>query len=130
MTTKAAEKIISGITEALAGFEELKTSIEEDISAGPASGGKKQSAKAIATEIAAAISLEMRSILDTIVEEEEQSVETLAAFSAALTDAIEELDPDVFDSEDEDEDDEVDEDDDDDSDDDDDDDFDDEEDGD
>ncbi len=129
MTTKAAEKIISGLTETLAGFYELKTSIEEDISAGPVSGGKKQSAKAIATEIAAAIALEMRSILDTIIEEEDQSVETLAAFSAALTDAIEELDPDVFEDEDKEDDDDEDEDDDedDDEDSDDDEDFDDEE---
>ncbi len=96
MTTKAAEKIISGLTEALTGFEELRTSIEEDISAGPISGGKKQSAKSIATEIAAAISLELRSILDTIIEEEEQPVELVAAFAASLTDAIEEFDPDVF----------------------------------
>lgn len=103
MTTKAAEKIITGLTEALVGFEELKTGIEEDISAGPIPGGKKQSAKSIATEIAAAIALEMRSILDTIVEEEDQSVETLAAFSQALTDALEELDPDAFEDEDEEE---------------------------
>lgn len=98
MTTKAAEKIIDGLTQLMEGFFELRQMVREDLGA---TVGEEDDAETVAdpdvdAEVEAAIANELRATLETILENEDFSSEELAGMISGLTEALEEVDPDVF----------------------------------
>jgi ribonuclease E len=110
MASKAAEKIIDALTQLVEGFAELQESIEIGVPA----GDEDESDDAIeeieaGEDVEDALVAELRTSIESVIENEDCSPEDLASIISALTDALEEIDPDVFassaDDEDEDEDD-------------------------
>jgi hypothetical protein len=99
---KAAEKIIDALTQLLEGYAELQESLEADFGASGAEEEDETSA-----ELDAALVTEVRSALESVIENEDFSAEEVASVISAFTDALQEIDPDVFEEEkDEDEDEE------------------------
>lgn len=106
MAIKTSEKLIEGLTLLLEGFSALEDSVEGDLGA-----------DAEEEEFLAAIVSEVRASLETVIESEDFTPDYIASLISAFTEALEEIDPDVFDddgSEEDDEDDDEDDDDDDD----------------
>ncbi len=94
MTTKAAQKIIDGMTQLLEGFSELEQMVEEDFAGAHVAAAEDEvEAKA---EIEAAIILEVKTAVEVVIENESFSAEDMASVVSALTEALEEIDPDVF----------------------------------
>lgn len=94
MTTKAVEKIIDAMNQLLEGYSELQELLEEDL------GTEKEAAEEgeLSSEVDAALVSELRTALESLVESEDYSTEELASVVSALTDALQEMDPDVFES--------------------------------
>jgi len=104
MTTKAAERIIEGLGQVLQGFYELRQSVREDlgatVEAGEASAADAEEVDSgdpeLEAEVEAAVANELRAALETVLEGDEFSSEDLAHAISGLTEALEEVDPDVF----------------------------------
>jgi hypothetical protein len=97
MASKAAEKIIDALTQLVEGFAELQESIESG-----APTGDDDDAEEVAEEeetgddVEDALVTELRAAIESVIESEDCSPEDLASIISALTDALEEIDPDVF----------------------------------
>ncbi|MBX7145664.1 MAG: hypothetical protein K1X79_14530 [Oligoflexia bacterium] len=89
---KAAEKIIEALTQLLEGYSELQESIENDF------GGEKDDEET-AEELDAALVTEMRAAVESVIENEDYTAEEIASVISALTDCLQEIDPDVFETE-------------------------------
>ncbi len=90
MTGKASEKIIEGISTLLDGFSDLEELISKDFA------GKKDSDSETQSEIEEAIVTEVRAAVETVLEDENYSPGYLASLISAMTEALEEIDPEVF----------------------------------
>lgn len=93
MSTKGAEKIIDALTQLMEGYCELQESVERDY------GGRsaEEAPDELSSEVDAALVTELRAAIESVMEEEDYSVEELASVVSMLTDSLEEIDPDVFD---------------------------------
>lgn len=99
MTTKAAEKIIEGLTSVMEGFYELRRAVREDLGATGEAGDDEEEEAAdpeLEADVESAVANEMRAAIETVLESEEYSSEELAAMLSAVTEGLEEVDPDVF----------------------------------
>jgi len=117
MATKGAGKIIEALTQLMEGYVELQQSVERDFGA-PAHGASASGASAsgaageddaegeLSSEVDTAIVTEIRAAVESVMEDEDYSAEEMASVISMLTDALEEIDPDVFDSDEEGEDEE------------------------
>jgi hypothetical protein len=101
MATKGAAKIIEALTQLMEGYVELQQSVERDF------GGREgEDEGELSSEVDTAIVTEVRAAVESVMEDEDYSAEEMASVISMLTDAVEEIDPDVFDQEEEDEDEE------------------------
>jgi len=91
---KGAEKIIEALTQLMEGYCDLQDSIERDYGSAGTEEGEESSE--LSTEVDAALVTEIRSALETVMEDEDYSAEEIAAVISVLTDSLEEIDPDVF----------------------------------
>ncbi|MCB0334326.1 MAG: hypothetical protein KDD55_12545 [Bdellovibrionales bacterium] len=108
MTTSAAERIIEGLTLFMDGFIELRERIEGEFGGDDEDDfGNPRSSSEVSLEIDAALVTEIRASLEAVIDAEDLSTEELATAISTVTDAIEEIDPDVFASEEEEEEDEL-----------------------
>ncbi len=104
MTTSAAEKLIEGLSLFMDGFLELRERIEEEFgSEDEDEFGNTRSSSEVSLEIDAALVTEIRATIEAVIDAEDLSTEELATAVSTVTDAIEEIDPDVFASEEEEE---------------------------
>lgn len=91
---RAAEKIIEGLTQLMEGFVELQAKIEGDFDSG-SEGGEEEDSD-LRVEIDAALVTEMRATLEAVMDAEDYSADEVATFISVAQDALEEIDPDVF----------------------------------
>ena len=94
MAKKAGEKIIDGLTQLLEGFRELEEMVAEDF------GSDETEAEVddedIRAEREAAIVNEMRASIEAVIETEGITSEEVASTISAMTEALQEIDPDIF----------------------------------
>lgn len=95
MGMKAAEKIIEGLSQLLEGYAELEGQIRDDFieSAEGASAAKRAK---VESDIDGAIVTEVKSAIESVMDNEDYQSASVAAVIAALTSALEEIDPEVF----------------------------------
>jgi hypothetical protein len=94
MATKGAAKIIEALTQLMEGYVELQQSVERDF------GGREgEDEGELSSEVDTAIVTEVRAAVESVMEDEDYSAEEMASVISMLTDAVEEIDPDVFDQE-------------------------------
>jgi Sec-independent protein translocase protein TatA len=107
MSTKAAEKIIDALTQLVEGFAELQEKLEEEYDPerkdddDDASEGEESN-----SSLEDALVTEIRAAVESVIENEDCAPEDLASIVSALTDALEEIAPEVFTQESEEEDEE------------------------
>ena len=97
MANKAADKFIDALTNLLEGYNELAQLVAEDL--GVSAQVSEEDNHELEMEIQAALSTEIRAAIETVLENEDYSVEDVAMVVSNLTESIEEIDPDVFASE-------------------------------
>lgn len=94
MGMKGASKIIDALKQLMDGYCELQEAIERDY------GGRGEDADdataELSTEVDAALVTEIRAAIETVMEEDDFSAEEIASVISILTDSLEEIDPDVF----------------------------------
>lgn len=95
MNSRAAEKIIEGLSIFMDGFQQLLEAVEEEY----ASETVEDDDEVENTEMDAAIITEVRAALEAVMDTEDYSTEEVASALSTLTEALEELDPDVFERE-------------------------------
>ncbi|MCI5066380.1 hypothetical protein MRY87_11710 [bacterium] len=94
---RAAEKINDGLAQILEGFLELQTQIESDFSAEKSAVSQEEEEdESLRVEIDAALVTELRASLESIMDAEDYSSDEIASFLSVAQDALEEIDPDVF----------------------------------
>lgn len=98
MATKGAGKIIEALTQLMEGYVELQQAVERDFG-----GRDSDDDSELSSEVDTAIVTEIRAAVESVMEDEDYSAEEMASVISMLTDALEEIDPDVFDQDDEDE---------------------------
>ena len=107
MANKAADKVIDALNQLIEGYYELQQLVADDLGVGGEVSEEDQ--QEVDAEVQAALTTEIRAALETVLENEDIAVEDIAMVVSNLTEAIEEIDPDVFaqesEAEDEDEDD-------------------------
>ena len=100
MSTKATEKIIDALTQLVEGFAELQERLEEDYDPDVESDEEEESDKGEkkegASNLEEALVTEVRAAVEAVIENEDCAPEDLASIVSALSDALEEIDPEVF----------------------------------
>ena len=86
MSIKKSEEIIEGLSKLLKGFGELGSSLVDDLHATEDDD----------EEFTAAQVAELRAAIETVIDQEDYAVEDLADLISLLTEALEDIDPDVF----------------------------------
>jgi len=98
MTSKAAEKIIEALTQLMEGYCELQEAVENDYgSSTKTDDDDDEEGGELNAEADAAIVTEMRAAIESVLEAEDYTPDELASIISTLTDALEEIDPEVFD---------------------------------
>jgi len=100
MSTKAADKIIDALVQLLEGYSDLQQAVEEDLGLDLEKEGLEDEEVELNPEMDAAMVTELRFVIETVMETEDYSAEEVASLVSNLTDALEEIDPDVFETED------------------------------
>jgi len=100
MSTKAADKIIDALVQLLEGYSDLQQAVEEDLGLDLEKEGLEDEEIELNPEMDAAMVTELRFVIETVMETEDYSAEEVASLVSNLTDALEEIDPDVFETED------------------------------
>jgi len=100
MSTKAADKIIDALVQLLEGYSDLQQAVEEDLGLDLEKDGLVEEDIELNPEMDAAMVTELRFVIETVMETEDYSTEEVASLISNLTDALEEIDPDVFETED------------------------------
>jgi hypothetical protein len=103
MTAKATEKIIDALTQLVEGFAELQQGLEENFDPDQAEDEKETDDEEPSSDIEEALVTEVRSAVEAVIENEDCAPEDLASIVSALTDALEEIDPELFASQEEEE---------------------------
>ena len=101
MTTKATEKIIEALTQLVEGFAELQEKLEEDYDPEVETASDDDTTDSDEDEestagIGEAMVTEIKAAVESVIENEDCAPEDLASIVSALTDALEEIDPEVF----------------------------------
>lgn len=105
MGNKSAEKIIDGLSQLLEGFSELQESIHREYKKGKATEieeddddeeTEEDEVIELDEEAEAAVAQEVRAALEAVLESEDHSVEEVASLMAAISEGLEEIDPDIF----------------------------------
>ena len=102
MSTKATEKIIDALTQLVEGFAELQERLEEDYDPEAESeeeeegSSKDEEAEKGPSNLEEALVTEIRAAVEAVIENEDCAPEDLASIVTALSDALEEIDPEVF----------------------------------
>lgn len=99
MSTKAAEKIIDALTQLVEGFAELQEKLEEDYDPERTEDETEESEAKPEVEgssLEDALVTEIRAAVEAVIENEDCAPEDLASIVSALTDALEEIAPEVF----------------------------------
>jgi hypothetical protein len=99
----AADKIMESLTLFMEGYAELTSGIESDYAAEGEEEFDEAKSSEVALEVEAAIITEMRAALEAIMETEDFGTEEIAIAISSLSEALEEIDPDVFEASDDDE---------------------------
>ena len=94
MANKAADKVIEALNQLIEGYYELQQLVADDLGVGGEVSEDDQ--QEVDAEVQAALTTEIRAALETVLENEEIAVEDIAMVVSNLTEAIEEIDPDVF----------------------------------
>lgn len=98
MTTSATEKIVEAITQLLEGLSELQEAIEEgEVEA--LSDEDDEDDEGAEEDSDAALISEMRSAIEQALEVEDYTPEDIAGLIATMTQALEEIDPNIFNQE-------------------------------
>jgi len=95
MTARATEKIIDALTLLMEGYAELQAAVEADYNPEQQEETEDSSSEA-SLEIDAAIVSEIKVTLESVIDTEDYSPEEVASLVSTMTDALEEIDPDVF----------------------------------
>lgn len=103
MAMKASEKIIDGLAQIMEGFAELQEAVESEYGAEHDETTEDEDDSEVNLEIDAAIVNEMRAAIEAVMENEEYGPEEIASLVSTMTDALEEIDPEVFEESDEEE---------------------------
>lgn len=105
MTTKATEKIIDALTQLVEGFAELQQGLEDDFDPEGADDDSKEESdeEESSSDLEDALVTEVRSAVEAVIENEDCAPEDLASIVSALTDALAEIDPELFSQEEEEE---------------------------
>lgn len=97
MAMRAAEKIVDGLIQAMEGFVELQQGIEEEFASENGNGYDADKASSEMTEeVDAAIVTELRAAIESVMDSEDYGSDEIAALFSSMSDALEEIDPDVF----------------------------------
>jgi hypothetical protein len=101
MTTKATEKIIEALTQLVEGFAELQEKLEGDYDPDVETASDDSTTDSDKDEestagIGEAMVTEIKAAVESVIENEDCAPEDLASIVSALTDALEEIDPEVF----------------------------------
>lgn len=99
MAMRAAEKLIEALTLFVEGFALLQESVESDYGSREEEAFDEEGESELSLEIDAAIVTEMRAAIETVMETEDLSAEEFATAISTLSEALEEIDPDVFETE-------------------------------
>jgi len=91
---RAAEKIIEGLTQLMEGFIELQGKIEGDFDSD--NEGLDEEDSDLKIEVDAALVTEIRATLEAVMDAEDYSADEIANLISVTQDALEEIDPDVF----------------------------------
>ncbi len=92
---RATEKIIEGLTEFMEGFLELQRNVEAELGAENGFEAVEDDDEA-GPEVEAALVTEVRAAIESVMDAEDYSAEEVATAASMLTDALEEIDPDLF----------------------------------
>jgi ribonuclease E len=95
MTTKATQKIIEALTQLVEGFAELQEGLEGDYDP-EVEEGKEEESEEGGVDLEDALVTEVRAAVEAVIENEDCAPEDLASIVSALSDALEEIDPEVF----------------------------------
>ncbi|MCB0331052.1 MAG: hypothetical protein KDD70_15380 [Bdellovibrionales bacterium] len=93
---RAAEKIIEGLTTLMEGFVELQEKVEAEFESENPRGESDTEDPDVRVEIDAAVVTEIRATLEAVMDAEDYSADEFATFISVAQDALEEIDPDVF----------------------------------
>lgn len=102
MTTRVTEKIIDALSQLLEGYAELQDAIESEYSEDDVEDESAEDREEGAITPDSALVAEIRSAIEAAMEAEDYTPEEVANLIASLTEALEEIDPNVFDAEEED----------------------------
>ena len=95
MPMKASEKIIESLAQLMEGFTELQEAVEAEYDIDESEELEDESGDA-RSEADVAIVTEMRAALEAVIDTEDFAPEQIASMLSAMTDGLEEIDPDVF----------------------------------
>lgn len=98
-------KIIESLTMLMEAYTELQKSVRNDFGAGEPDDDVDETHD-LQVEVDAAIVTELRTSIETVIDTEDYAPEEIASALSSLSEALEEIDPDVFASEEEDDEDE------------------------
>ena len=98
MAMKATEKVIEALTMLFEGYAELQVSIENEHGINTTDDDDVDDETAT-TDVEAALVTEMRAALEAVIEAEDYTPDDMASFISTMTEALEEIDPDVFEQE-------------------------------
>ena len=100
---KSSEKMIDGLTELLDGFVELSEKLQDELGSESEEAVDEDGNPELSLEVEAALVTEVRAAIEMVMDAEDISSEQMATFISAFSDALEEIDPDVFEESNEDE---------------------------
>jgi hypothetical protein len=98
MTKKATGKITDGLAMLMEGFAELQQAVQAEFEVEDEASEEKEDEEQTA-EMEAALVTEVRAAMEFVLEGEECSTEDLATMISSITDALQEIDPEVFEAE-------------------------------
>ena len=100
MSTKATEKIIDALTQLMDGFAELQERLEQDydpdLDEDNKEGANKNTDEESATNLEEALMTEIKAAVEAVIENEDCAPEDLSSIVSALTEALEDIDPEDF----------------------------------
>lgn len=106
MSKKAVEKIADSLAQFLEGYTELKAKLDDEYGVENDETEIDDEETETTEEFDAALITELKAAIETALESEDYSPDILANAIVSMTEALEEIDPDIFESSDDDEDEE------------------------
>ena len=102
MDNKTLDKLIKSMNGLIAGFQAVEEDVKAQHDIDPESDDLNDDPEKLA-EINTGVISEVRTILETMIDDDEYSAEEIGKVLTALSEALQEIDPDVFDASDDDE---------------------------